>query len=157
MNVLDAFCNLVNAYPGGASALAARMKMNRFTLAHKADPNNKTHRPAIDEVVLAEQLSGDHRVLFAHADQLGYGCVRLHLDGEVSDEQLLAQAAKFMKETGEALQAFQQAIADGRITENEVKEFERQAADIAPVAAQLAARLRAIADKQSLERASTVR
>jgi hypothetical protein len=48
----------------------------------------------------------------------------------------------FAKETAEALLAMHEALADGRITENEIKRFEKEVGDIAPAACSLVARMR---------------
>lgn len=152
MTPLDAFFHLVHDYPGGAPALAVRLGMNKFTLESKADPK-RPHQPTFVEVIKAEQLSGDHRPCIAHAETLGYRVVKLPKSGDVTDEQLIERVAAFMKETGEALNAVHGALEDGRITENEVREFERQVADIAPAAIALAERLRSLAEEQARKRA----
>lgn len=157
MSPRDAFYHLVHDYPGGAPALAVRLGMNKFTLEKKADPNCMTHRPTFDEVLKAETLTGDLRPLHAHAEALGCRVVRVDAPENVSDEQLLANVSAFMKETGEALVSLQDALADGRITETEIRRFEKQVADIAPTALALAARMRSLAEEQARKRAIPIR
>lgn len=152
MSPRDAFCHLVHDYPGGAPALAERLGVNKWTLEKKADPNCSTHRPSFEEVVRAEQLTGDQRPLHAHAAALGCRVVKVSIPDGVSDEQLLARMATFVKETGEALASASRAIADGRITENEIRRVEKEGADIAPALAELVARMRSMADEQARRR-----
>jgi hypothetical protein len=153
MTPRDAFFNLVSDYPGGADALAPRLGISPWTLRHKADPKCTTHKPGLEEVIKAELLSGDHRPLHAHNEALGYRCLRIDHLPHVADEDLLQAVNAFAKETGEALAAMSAAIEDGKITENEIRRFERQVADIAPAAAKLADLMRAIAAEQSRLRA----
>ena len=157
MTPLDAFYHLVHDYPGGAPALALRLGMNKFTLEKKADPDCATHRPAFDEVVKAEKLANDHRPLIAHAEALGYRCVKMGIGENVQLPDLLRDVLRFNKETGEALEAVHRALEDGRITENEIGEFEKQVADIMPASLALVERMRAVAADQAKERATAPR
>lgn len=152
MSPRDAFCHLVHDFPGGAAALAVRLGVAKWTLAHKADFNCTTHQPTFIEVVKAEQLTGDHRPLYAHAETLGYRCVRMQYEIP-NDTGLLPAVNRFARETAEALKAMSDALEDGRITETEIRRFEKEVADIAPRAVALAERMRQAAAEQSRERA----
>lgn len=152
MNPRDAFYHLVHDYPGGAPALAPRLGMNLHTLEKKADPACTTHKPALMEVIAAEQLTGDHRPFHAHADALGYLVLRRPALDHVALPDLLREVTRFSKELGEALESMHKALADGRVTENEIRAFEKQVADIAPAAAALSERMRCVAAEQSRQR-----
>lgn len=74
MSVEDAIYHTVHGYPGGVTALAARMGMSPNTLTHKVNPNTTTHHLHPRELVAMQYLSGDASVLHAMAAALGYTC-----------------------------------------------------------------------------------
>ena len=74
MSVDDAIYHTVHSYPGGVTALAARMGVSPNTLTHKVNPNNNTHHLHPRELVAMQYLSGDVSVLHAMAAALGYTC-----------------------------------------------------------------------------------
>ena len=76
LSVADAIYHTVHGYPGGVSALAARMGVSANTLTHKANPNNATHHLHPQELVALQHLSGDASVLHAMAAALGFACTR---------------------------------------------------------------------------------
>ena len=74
MSVEDAIYHTVHNYPGGVTALAARMGVSPNTLTHKANPNNATHHLHPRELVTLQHMSGNAAVLHAMAAALGYTC-----------------------------------------------------------------------------------
>lgn len=74
MSVEDAIYHTVHGYPGGVTALAARMGVSPNTLTHKVNPHNSTHHLHPRELVAMQYLSGDVSVLHAMAAALGYTC-----------------------------------------------------------------------------------
>jgi len=153
MTPLDAAFHVVHDYAGGAESLAPRLNKHPTTLCQEVrPPKGGTAKLGLATAVAIQELTGDHRILHAEASQLGYRCVRISELAGVSNRELMASITAFAKETGEALIAAHQAIEDGRITENEIREFEKQVADIVPAAVALAERLRSIATEQARER-----
>lgn len=70
MNTRDAAYLTGHHYPGGVPALAVRMGMDARELSRKLNPN--TGDLGLDEAVALMAFSGDHRILHAMADELGY-------------------------------------------------------------------------------------
>lgn len=70
MNPRDAAYLTGHRYTGGVSALAVRMGMDARELFRKLNPN--TGNLGLDEAIVIMALSGDHRILHAMADELGY-------------------------------------------------------------------------------------
>lgn len=68
MNTRDAAYLTGHHYPGGVHVLAVRMGMDARELARKLNPN--TGSLSLDEAVVLMTLSGDHRILYAMADEL---------------------------------------------------------------------------------------
>ncbi len=75
MNTRDAAYMTGHNYPGGVSALAARLGIDdrelSLELAHK-----DAHAIGLDNAVLIMALTGDHRILYAMAKELGYELAR---------------------------------------------------------------------------------
>ena len=77
LSVEDAIYHTVHGYPGGVTALAARMGVSANTLTHKANPNNSTHHLHPRELVAMQYLSGNAAVLQSMAHSLRYTCTPL--------------------------------------------------------------------------------
>jgi hypothetical protein len=70
MNTKDAAYLTAHHYPGGIPALAVRMGMAARELSRKLNPN--TGSLSLDEATALMAFSGDHRILHAMADEIGY-------------------------------------------------------------------------------------
>ena len=68
MNLADAVYRTVHEYPGGATALAARMGMSSNMLSNKVNPNNDTHHLRLDEANTLMSFTNDYRILHAQAE-----------------------------------------------------------------------------------------
>lgn len=153
MTPLDAAYNVVSDYPGGAFALAARLGKKPSTLTHELNPAaNPNAKLGLETAVKISELTGDHRILHAFAEQLGYRCVRVGVIDSIDAPDVLREISVFAKETGEALIAAHRAIEDGSLTENEIETFEREVADIAPAAVTVAKAMRDLAERERLKR-----
>lgn len=75
-DVGDAAYNVAHGYPGGVAALAARMGVNAATLTAKVNQQNTTHHLSVREAVAMQHFSGNHAILHAMAEALGYTCSR---------------------------------------------------------------------------------
>lgn len=127
MDVLDAAYHTAHGHPGGVPAVAQRMAVSANTLQHKVSLTNDTHHLSLREAVTMQEVTGDARILQAMAGALGYACVSLRVDGTSSTlEQVMHMAQEF----GEVLGSVNSAVADGRVTPNEMLECERQAAEL---------------------------
>jgi hypothetical protein len=152
---LDAAYHVVHDYaPDGAASLAPRMGKSSTTLCHevKPPPSSMAKLGLVDAVKITD-LTGDLRILHAFAEAVGHQAVKVDMPEADSDTDFHADFARFAKETSEALAAVSIAIADKRITENELRACEKEIGDIAPAACSLLARLRALAAEQSRIRA----
>jgi len=69
MNTKGAAYKTGHQYLGGVPALAVRMGMDARELSRKLNPNN-AQGISLDEAVVMMALSGDHRILYAMADEL---------------------------------------------------------------------------------------
>lgn len=152
---LDAAYHVVHDYqPDGAVSLAPRLGKAKVTLCHEVHPppGSMAKLGLVDAVKISD-LTGDMRILHAFAESVGHQAVRLDLPETDTGPNLMAAMSAFAKETAEALLAMHEALADGRVTENEIRRFEKEVGDIAPAACSLVARMRLLAAEQSRLRA----
>ena len=77
MNLADAVYRTVHEYPGGATALAARMGMSSNMLSNKVNPNNDTHHLRLDEANTLMSFTNDYRILHAQAETHSKVCIHL--------------------------------------------------------------------------------
>jgi len=75
MNTRDAAYLTGHNYAGGVPALAVRMGMTARDLSRRLNPI--TSDISLHDAVSLMTLSGDHRILFALADELGYSMDQL--------------------------------------------------------------------------------
>lgn len=145
MNTQDATYHTVHDYPGGASSLAPRMGMPVGVLNSKVNPNTHTHHLALSEAVRLMAITGDHRILRAQCDELGYLPPIPRVTCEVSDLALLETYTRLIAELGEFSQAFHAALADGRLPLAEVDRLQKEMLDFFAAGEELLNRAKAIA------------
>lgn len=143
MKTTDAAYLVVHDYPGGAESLAPRIGKRASSLCHEVRPGDSTAKLGLEDAFRISEVTADHRILFAFAEALGYRVVRV--DEAPQAANLLEAAARFSRETGEALAAMSAAI-EGGTTANEILRFEAEVGQIAPAALVLADAFRAARD-----------
>ena len=156
VNPIQAAALVAKDFPGGIAALARRLtKKNPTTLAHELKPPvGSLAKLGLMTAVEMTEAANDDRILFAWAVSRGYACVRLQVPQQDSPGTLLTDYARFMRDLSEAGAAASSAVADGKITENEIHLCEREFSLIAPAAISLATRMRSVAMQQAKERAT---
>lgn len=120
MNLIDAAHKTVHDYPGGSQSLGPRIDMSPAVLRNKVNPNNETHHLTLAEADEIMSVTGDHRILHALAAEHGYVLQKAAdatTEGTVLQLLLRANAAE-----GDLDKALNDALADGRLTQNELKE-----------------------------------
>ncbi|PKH70286.1 hypothetical protein CXF96_05435 [Stenotrophomonas sp. Betaine-02u-21] len=118
MNIADAAYKTVHAYPGGSETLALRIGMSAAVLRNKVNPNNTTHHLTLAEASEVMGVTGDDSILHALAAQHGYTLQQIEAESTGSVlNAVLENGAKH----GAFSRACQEALADGLITENEMK------------------------------------
>ena len=139
MNVLDAAYHLVHDQPGGAEALGPRLGMSGKLLSNKVRQADATHVLTLSEALRMQQLTGDHRIFLAEAEQLGYIPIPAPntAAGDNITKDILDAAADF----GDYMREVNKALADNIITTNERKELERRLATFMAAAYHLQADL----------------
>lgn len=148
MNVQDAAYHTVHDYPGGAPALALRLGMSGAVLQNKVNASQQHHKVTLDESVRMQEMTGDHRILHAMAQHLGYVCVRAGEFNGVSDEALLETFTALVAELGDLSRAFNDAIADGAITRKEEARIKQEFYEMQQAGAELVNRIAQLVDDE---------
>ena len=123
MNITDALYRAVRGYPGGAESLAPRMGISSASLSHKVSPNYPGAHCSPEEMMQVCELTHDHGPLQAAASQLGYALLPLEQGAEV-DAEFSARLAADVKEFGDFIGDVSATLADGKVTDNELKRIE---------------------------------
>lgn len=147
MNHLDAFHQTVHSAPGGCEAIAPRMGMSAAILRNKANPNSTTNKPTLDEADRLMGITGDHAVLHALAANHGYVCVKVEEGAEASDMAVLEMITLVWQTNGEVGAAVNEALADGRITRQEVERIRGAIKRAERALENVAARVEGMADR----------
>lgn len=147
MGVADAAYATGHDYPGGAGCLAGRMKINPVVFNSKLNPNTLTHGLMLLEAQRMMALTGDHRILQAQCDELGYLPPIPRVTVDVSDEALLETYTKLISELGEFSNRFHVALSDGVVTKMELKRLRKEKDDFVAAAEELLTRLEQIAER----------
>lgn len=128
MNVIDAAYQTVQNYPGGAEALAPRMGLTSGALLRgKVNPNSDRNHLTLAEADEMMGVTGDHRIL--HALNAAHGFVAMPAQAEQGTD-LLTSSLAVQGGFGDLAKDLQAALADGVITENELKQFESIGASV---------------------------
>ncbi|WP_298235897.1 phage regulatory CII family protein [uncultured Azohydromonas sp.] len=158
MDINDAPRYLARKYPGGAAALAFRMGMSSSTLQHQLDPNCPGHKLGWDTAVEMSVLADDPVMLNAFAAALRRMTLPLP-DVSLAGECVLQGVAQVTRELGDYLAHVSEALADGQVSDNELRHCERELGQLIAAGQHLQALLHARnqAAKPAHERRQTVR
>lgn len=122
LSVRDAAYHTVHDYPGGAMALGVRLGVNGMTLSHQVNPNNVgKFSLSIEKATDIQALAEDYRILHSMARELGH--VAMKVD-HAEEENVMANIADTVKEFAGYLTSVTDAVADGRVTDNELREID---------------------------------
>lgn len=123
MNVIDAAHAVVHDYPGGSVALAPRVGMSAAILRGKVNPNDAGHHLTLAESLRVQQITGDHRVLVAEAEELGYMLLPLPA---IAADDFAGEAMRTVKEFGEFIGKCGEVMADNKVSKNELRQVEKE-------------------------------
>jgi len=118
MHILDAALQTVSDYPGGAASLAPRVGLTAGILSNKVNPNCSTNHLSLVEANRLMSVTGDHSILQALAVEHGYALIKT--DNPDEGEGVLHGMLDLGVAEGEFSRELHDALADGRITINEM-------------------------------------
>lgn len=125
MNISDAAYAVAHDYPGGTESLAPRIGISGAVLRGKVNPNDAAHKLTLAEALRMQTLTGDHRILHAMSEELGYVCIQLPEAG-ASDMGLLDSFMSVLKELGEFSGEFRKDWEDGNIDATELARLRQE-------------------------------
>jgi hypothetical protein len=118
MHVLDAAAQTVDQYQGGAESLAPRIGISAGILRNKVNVNNSTNHLTLAEANRMMAVTGDHAILQALASEHGYALVKIENPDQATG--VLHGMLDLGVAEGEFNRELHDAMADGRITPNEM-------------------------------------
>lgn len=122
LSVRDAAYHTVHDYPGGAMALGIRLGVNGMTLSHQVNPNNVgKFSLSIEKATEIQALAGDFRILHSMARELGHVAIKVD---EADEDSVMASIADTVREFSGYLTSVTNAVADSRVTDNELRDID---------------------------------
>lgn len=110
---------------GGPTALGQRLGIKPAVLSNKANPRQDHNQLTLSESIRLQQCTGDHRILRAEAQELGYLVVPIE-NPPPCDEALLSLYAQWQRDSGQIHGAIADALDDQIITQAEQEEIKRR-------------------------------
>ena len=154
MNIIDAAYNTVHDYPGGASALAARMGIKSpAVLNSKVNPNTETHHLTLAEASKLMALTGDFRILQALSVEHEKVAIDLPEIPECRDMSLTDKVLCIGMKGGDVMSLFREIMTDGRITQGEVEDMSKVIHQMHIALAELDNQIQACIDNPETEKA----
>lgn len=127
----------------GAVALAPLVGMNPGTLTNKVNPL-QDQQLTLGESIQLQVAAGDFRILHAYAAVLGHAAYELpHVD--VDDLELLGRYGEYHERIGRQSAEIRLALADRRVSPDEVARIRHAFADVVSTGLALLARFDALA------------
>ncbi|MCF1444479.1 phage regulatory CII family protein [Ralstonia nicotianae] len=128
----DVLYSVARAYPGGIAALAPRMGMTAPVLRNKLRPGVDTHYMSFEQVSLLLELVDEAKVANAklpiRAFCWRHGMVALDIDrvraDALTDTDLNRAYGNVLSELADISKKFGEALADGRVSHEEMDELE---------------------------------
>lgn len=130
MNITDALYRAVHDYPGGSECLAPRMGMRASSLDHKVSPTYLGAHCSPDDMARIMEFTGDHGALQALGLRLGYALLHLAKPDAQLGPDFVHALSTTVREFGEFISEASTNLADGRVSDNELRRIERELADM---------------------------
>lgn len=129
MSLRDAAFNTVHDYPGGSVSLAPRLGKSPTSLSHELTGTGTAKLGLLDaeKIIL---LTGDLRILEAMATDCGQMLVPLPAATILMDDDCMLRLADTAREFGELCKEVGGDLADGKISDNELKRFEKERSEL---------------------------
>lgn len=140
-NVLEAFRAAVFSYRDGVPALADMLGTSPTMLYNKANPHDTSHPATLADAAMVIRETKSTLVAQAVAHISGGAFIPLGLKRFTANEEVLALVTAWMREQGVFFAAFDEAIADGKVTPKEHRELTKQAHQVVTACLDLVSRL----------------
>jgi hypothetical protein len=129
MDVLHAAMNLVHDHPGGAQDLGPKIGKAGSTLSHEVNPQYPHAKLGLLDALKLSVVSGNRGILNAFAAECG--CLVLPMvQNAGGDGDTLNALGAMAREFGELVAEVSCAMADGRVSDNEMARVETEAGQL---------------------------
>ena len=128
MNILLSAFHVVHDHPGGAVVLGPMLGKNPATLSHEVNPNYAGAKLGLEDAVKLSVLTQDRRIATAFAAQVG--CMLLALPEVSRAGTCFESLAAMAREFAELVASISESAADGRVSPNELKRVQTEAAQL---------------------------
>jgi hypothetical protein len=129
MNITAALYRAAHGYQGGMAKLAQFVGCSEFGLQHKVSPSYLGAHCSPDELVTICEVTQDLGPLQAMAMRLGQLVIPLPTAAGVKGDVAVKLAAT-CQSFGELITEYSTSLADGRVTQNELRRIEREGAEL---------------------------
>ena len=146
MNILLSAFHVVHDYPGGAVALGPMLGKNPATLSHEVNPNCVGAKMGLEDAVKLSVLTQDRRIATAFAAQVG--CMLMPLPDMPRAGTSFEALAGMAREFAELVATVTEAAADGRVSPNELRRVEAEAAQLVVSVQSTVAHVAALAQRR---------
>ena len=147
MNVTSALYRAAHGHARGMADLAGYLGISEHSLGHKVSPTYPGAHCSPDEVVTICEVTGDLGPLVAMAQRLGQMLMPLPSGGAAAQGDLARRLAEACREFGEFVSEISGDLADGRVTQTELRRIEREAGELIGVVHVLRAHAGALAEQ----------
>ena len=148
MNIADAAYAVVHDYPGGSESLAPRIGMSAAILRNKVNPNNTTHHLTVAEADRITGVTGDLRIVHAFSATHGVLGIPVGDEKDASDMAVLEAMSGLWERNGALGTAVHGALADGDLTQVELRNIRAAALAVYGRIGSLLSRLDAMAQPE---------
>jgi hypothetical protein len=159
MDVITAACNVAEDYVGasgkGARALAVDIDKNPVTLSHELNETGGA-KLGLRTAVKMTRRSRDLRILNAFAQECGCMVLALPEALQLEGSAAMQDLGHTAKEFADVVAEVSARIADGEISENDLRAIEREWGELVAAGQGMVARLRAKRDADSAARLRAV-
>jgi hypothetical protein len=129
MSLRDAAFNVVHDYPGGSVSLAPRLGKSHASLSHELTATGTAKLGLLDAEKITI-LTGDLRILVAFATDCGQMLVPLPAATVLADDDCMLRLADTAREFGDLCKEVGGDLADGKISDNELKRIDRECSEL---------------------------
>jgi len=110
-------------------------------LRGKVNANDHGHHLTVVEALRIQQLTGDHRIFLAEAEELGYVAMPAP---QIAHEDVGSALTRLCGEFGDYMRRVDESMRDGKVTTTERRKLERELLEMITAATHLQSILSAI-------------
>lgn len=129
MSLRDAAFNVVHDYPGGSVSLAPRLGKSHASLSHELTATGTAKLGLLDAEKITI-LTGDLRILQTFAADCGQMLVPLPAAMVLLDDDCMLRLADMAREFGELCKETGGDLADGQISDNELRRINKESSEL---------------------------